>query len=167
LTQSGAIVGTPAYMPPEQARGEKGLSIAADVYALGAILYEALTGQPPYRGATPLAVVLQVLEKNPVPPRDLNGKLDRDLETICLKALAREPAGRRPSPAARADASDRWLAGEPIEARPVGQLERAWRWCRKNRALAGLASLLLLSLVAGTVVASLLAIRAAEHARRA
>jgi hypothetical protein len=136
LSQSGTIVGTPSYMAPEQARGEKSLTVAADVYSLGAILYELLTGRLPHVGATLADVLLQVLEKEPTPPRKLKPDVDRDLETICLKCLQKEPVNRYESAASLADDLERFCSGEPIRARPVGQVERLWRWCKRQPALA-------------------------------
>jgi hypothetical protein len=147
LTQSGALVGTPSYMAPEQARSEKVLTTAVDVYALGAILYELLTGQPPFRAETALDTVLWVLEKEPASPRSLNGKIKLDLETICLKCLRKEPDKRYESAAALANDLERWTRGELIQARPPGTLERGIKWAKRRPALAGLVAVSLLAVI--------------------
>jgi serine/threonine protein kinase/WD40 repeat protein len=148
-TISGTILGTPGYMAPEQAAGKtRHVGPAADIYSLGAILYHALTGQPPFAGATLLETLEQVRSREPVSPSRWRPGLPRDLVTICLKALAKEPSGRYASAAALADDLRRFQAGLPVRARPVMPWERAWRWCRRNPVVAGLsAGLCLLAVI--------------------
>jgi len=139
LTQSGQLIGTPSYMAPEQTTGKQAaITTATDVYGLGAVFYAVLTGRPPFRGETVLDTMAQVKDTNPQPPRQINALVARDLETICLKCLAKEPGKRYGSSLALAEDVQRWLDGEPIQARPVGWLGRWQRWRARNPMLSSL-----------------------------
>jgi hypothetical protein len=162
-TRSGAIMGTPSYMAPEQAAGDKDIGPAADVYALGAMLYECLTGRPPFKAATVLDTLDLVRTQEPVPPRALQPRVPRDLETVCLKCLRKEPARRYASAADLAADLRRYQEGKPILARPVGRLERAVKWARRRPAAAAF----LAALIIGTVVSTSLAIYAKGEAELA
>ncbi|HLJ97013.1 MAG TPA: serine/threonine-protein kinase, partial [Gemmataceae bacterium] len=147
-TQEGILAGTPTYMSPEQAQGLRSLDGRSDVYSLGATLYEALTGQTPFRGA-PHMVLQQVIDEEPRPLRQLNDRIPRDLETICLKCLQKEPAQRYAGALVLAQDLQRFLDGEPVQARPVGSMSRLARWCRRRPLVAGLAAGLVTVFCAG------------------
>ena len=150
LTVTGQVLGSPNYMPPEQATGKRGtLSRRSDVYALGAILYHALTGRPPFVGEGLAETVQQVLNVEPVSPRVLNPSVPADLETVCLKCLEKEPGKRYATAQMLAEELGRFLEGKPVLARPVGAAGKAWRWCRRNPRLASATGVALLSLLIG------------------
>ncbi|MCI0536792.1 MAG: serine/threonine protein kinase [Verrucomicrobiales bacterium] len=158
LTLSGEVLGSPSYMAPEQAAGKSICGAAADIYSLGAVLFELLTGRPPFVGASAVETLQQTLQGEPIPPRALKPSIPPDLETICLKCLEKEAARRYRTAREVADELERFLRDEPIRARPVGSVERTWRWTRRNPVVAGLsvAILVLLLVVAiGSLMAAL------------
>jgi len=165
LTHSGLILGTPAYMAPEQASGRRGaVTTASDVYGLGAVLYALLTGRAPFGGASIAETLEQVRESTPARPSSINPRTPRDLEVICLTCLEKDPARRYASMQALADDLARYLAGEPIASRPVGNLTRFWMWCRRNPSLAGSLGAAAAALVAVVIFALLYADRKARLA---
>lgn len=166
LTQSGDVLGTPSYMAPEQAEGrvqEQGPLV--DVYALGAVMYAALTGRPPFQAASLMEVLRLVVRQEPVAPRLLNAAIPQDLDTICLKCLHKDPHRRYASAGDLRDDLKRYLDGMPINARPVGSVERLARWCRRNPVVASLVGLLATVLVAAAVIASAVAVQMRSLAR--
>ena len=153
LTASGQIMGTPSYMSPEQAQGRTDIGPLADVYSLGAMLFCLLTGRPPFQTDNVMETLKQVLERDPPEPRSLNAAIPIDLETIAQKCLQKDPHRRYGSARELAEDLNRYLAGEPIRARPVSLAERYWRWARRNPVIAVLGGVLTAVLVASTVVA--------------
>jgi serine/threonine protein kinase/tetratricopeptide (TPR) repeat protein len=152
LTQSDAVIGTPSYMSPEQAQGKaEQIGPATDIFSLGALLYRLLTGRPPFLAASTHETLHQVIHSDPLPPRFLQPKTPRDLEVICLKCLQKDPARRYKSALSLARDLQRFVAGKPIRAKPIGLIERSCKWVRRNPALAGLLLVLFLGVVVSTV----------------
>jgi WD40 repeat protein/predicted Ser/Thr protein kinase len=152
ITTNGQVLGTPEYMAPEQATGTSNVGPPADIYALGAILYEMLTGRLPFSGGSPLETLEQVRLLDPVPPSRIQPRTPPDVQTICLKCLQKDPRKRYGSALQLAEDLERFRNGEPILARPVGAVERGWRWARRRPAIAGLLALVLFLLVGGLTV---------------
>jgi WD40 repeat protein len=166
LTLTGQVLGSPSFMPPEQALGERGkMAPASDVYSLGAILYHALTGRPPFMGQTVADTLQQVENKQPIAPRLLIPSVPADLETICLKCLEKEPGKRFESGQKLSDELGRFLRSEPIQSRPVSLPEKIWRWCRRKPVVASLGTATLALLMALAVGAPIAAFRI-DHARQ-
>lgn len=151
VTRSAEIIGTPSYMSPEQAKGGSAITTATDVYSMGVILYELLTGARPFAGANALEVLQKVVACAPADPRLVNPQLSRDIVTICLKCLEKDSHHRYGSAASLADDLDRFIADKPIEARSISARERVWRWCRRKPALAGALASLVVIFLAGYI----------------
>ncbi|XZE51525.1 protein kinase domain-containing protein [Planctomycetaceae bacterium SH139] len=170
LTRTGSVMGTPSYMPPEQAGGDnEQVGPRSDVYSLGALLYCLVVGRPPFQAANPLDTLLQVMSVEPVSPRQLNPQIPKDLETICLKCLQKEPTRRYESAETLAADLGRFLRAEPIHARAISPSERTWRWCKRNPVVAALLAtatiLLVISLLALKVATQQSALAAGEAKR--
>ncbi|WP_419193428.1 protein kinase domain-containing protein [Kolteria novifilia] len=161
VTREGVIAGTPAYMSPEQITNPSQVDGRSDVYALGVVLYELLTGEPPFRGVLRMTL-LQAIHDDPRPPRRLNDRIPRDIETICLKAMSKEPSRRYVNVGALVDDLGRWLAGEPVLARPIGPVTRFARWCQRNPGVATLSVAVFMLLLTVTGVSVFAAVELAQ-----
>lgn len=168
LTATGQVMGTPSYMPPEQAAGRtEEIGTSADVYSLGATLYELITGRPPFQAASTFDVIRAVLDQEPAAPHALNRAVDRDLETICLRCLEKEPRRRYLTVQHLVADLGRYLRGEPIHARPIGVVSRGWRWCRRHKLVSGLLAGLVASALLGVSATGYFALRMQAHAAEA
>jgi WD40 repeat protein/serine/threonine protein kinase len=168
MTGTGTALGTPSYMPPEQAAGRnEQVGRLSDVYSLGATLYALITGRPPFQAATPIGTLKQVLDQDAVSPRVINSSVPRDLETICLKALQKDPAKRYASAKELADDLGRFARNEPIRARQISQAERFWRWCQRNRSLATALGGVAAALILGTTSSTIFGIQSSFYAQQA
>src|SRR5262249_18123347 len=167
VTGTGDVMGTPPYMSPEQAQGSANVRVVSDVYSLGATLYALLTGRPPFQGDDAIQTLRKVIDEEPLPPRKVRSTIPRDLETICIKCLEKEPRKRYSSSDGLADRLQLFLEGKPIPDRPITQVERFGRWCRRNPMVATLTAAVALLLVSGTGVATYFAIKADAVAHEA
>ena len=166
MTMSGMALGTPAYMPPEQASGKRAqASFANDVYSIGAILYRMLSGGPPFHGSTPIDVLKQVIEKNPIPPTQLNPEANWDLQTICLKCLEKDPENRYSTAQEVSDELKRYIENRPIVARPLGKVQRFVRLCKRNPGAFTAVSTIIASLVLGMIVSAFFALQSMDRER--
>lgn len=167
VTKSGVILGTPAYMSPEQIESPQDVNDKSDLFSFGVVAYYTLTGKLPFQGPTDHAIVTAVLEQEPIPPRQINPRVPRDLETICLKCLEKDPKDRLRSAELIADELGLYLDGKPITCRPISRREKTWRWCRRNPAIAGLASFSFVLLTSFVIALSLKNADLAEERNRA
>ena len=166
LTATGQVLGTPSFMPPEQVKGETAeIGPASDVYSLGATLYALLVGRPPFQSATAVDTLKQVLERDPVPVREFDASVPKDLETISLKCLEKPIARRYQTACELADELNRFLTGRPILGRPVSRTERAWRWCKRNPTVAVLSATAASLLIATAAVSSVAYLRVDSESR--